>query len=657
MAGISSLGIGSGVLNSDLVDQLVAAERKPVEDRLNFKTQRAETLISAYGTLRSAVTELRLPMRQLSAPDNLKAFSASSSNEDIAVTVDSSKASRGSYSVKVLGLAQAQSLASNTFADRDSTSVGTGTFTISSGENSATLTIDGTNNTLQGLANAINEAGVGVSAGIVDTGSGYRLVMSSENTGTANAINISVSDDDGLDEDGAGLSQFAFNGSVQNLSQTIEAKDASVEINGIEITRSTNTFDNVIDGLSFEAKAEGATSTVKVDQDFGAVADRVGAFVEKFNALQATIKGLSGFNADTGQGGILSGDTSVRAIQSQLRNVLTRVVPGLENASIRTMADVGITTDYETGGLTFDRAKFEEQLKANPDDVTALFAEQGRVSDSGVEFVKAGLNTSQGNYAIDITQPATRGGVTGSSPLSSGVTIDGTNDELELTIDGKTTVNLQLTQQTYATAQELADEIQSQLDSNTALSSAGQSVRVGLDGAGALTFTSGLYGSSSNVSVMSVEDGASLGLSVQTGTLGKDVAGTVGGQEATGEGQMLTVVGAGGAKGIQLRISGDEARTYGNVKFIEGIGESAVNLVTSIVGPDGTLDTKTSSLTRDLERIQEERVRLDDRIASYQERLVSQFTAADSLIAQLNNTGNYLTQQLAALAPENFNQK
>jgi flagellar hook-associated protein 2 len=155
---------------------------------------------------------------------------------------------------------------------------------------------------------------------------------------------------------------------------------------------------------------------------------------------------------------------------------------------------------------------------------------------------------------------------------------------------------------------------------------------------------------------MSVEDGASLGLSVQTGTLGKDVAGTVGGQEATGEGQMLTVVGSGGAKGMQLRISGDEARTYGSVNFIEGIGESAVNLITNIVGPDGTLDSKTASLTRDLERIEEERVRLDERITSYQERLVSQFTAADSLIAQLNNTGNYLTQQLAALAPQNFNQ-
>lgn len=653
MANISALGIGSGVLNSDLVDQLVEAERAPKENRLDTRTQKAELLISAYGTLKSAITELRLPMRQLSAPDNLKAFSATSSNEDVSVTVDSTKASRGTYNVNVLSLAQSQSLASSTFADRDSTSVGTGSFTISSGDKSATLTIDGSNNTLQGLADEINEAGIGVSAGVIDTGSGFRLVLSSEETGEANAISVSVTDDDGNNDDAAGLSQFVFNDTTQNMQETIAAKDARVEINGIEITRSTNSFTDVIDGLSFEAKAEGVTSTIKVEQDFGAVADRVGAFVEKFNALQTTIKGLSGFNAETGQGGILSGDTTIRSIQAQLRNVLGRVVPGLENASIRTLADVGITTDYETGGLSFDRAKFEEQLKKNPNDVTALFAEQGRTSSADVEFLGSGSGTTRGNYAINITQAATQGGVLGDSALADGVVIDGTNDEIEFTVDGSTNFTIQLSQQTYASAADLVAEIQSQIDSNSALNAAGQSVRVGLDSNGVLQFTSGAFGSSSNVSILSVENGAALGLSAKTGTLGKDVAGTVNGQEATGDGRVLTVTGAGGAKGMQLQVAGYKDGDLGRVNFIEGIGEQAVNLVTDIVGADGILDAKTDSLSRDLERIQEERIRLEDRIASYRERLVSQFTAADSLISQLNSTGDYLTQQLAALAPQN----
>lgn len=653
MASISSLGIGSGILNSDLVDQLVEAERTPTQNRLDTRTQRAQTLISAYGTLKSAITELRLPMRQLSAADNLKAFSATSSNEDVEVTVDSTKAGQGSYTVNVLNLAQSQSLASGTFSDRDATPVGTGTLTIAAGDKSATLTIDGSNNTLQGLADEINEAGIGVSAGVIDTGNGFRLVLSSETSGEANAISISASDDDGVDDDGAGLSQFVFNDTTQNMQETVAARDATVEINGITITRATNSFDDVIDGLSFEAKAEGVTSTIKVEQDFGAVTDRVAAFVEKFNALQTTIQGLAGYDAESGVGGLLSGDSAIRSIQSQLRNVLTRVVPGLENASIRTLADVGITTDYETGGLTLDRTKFEEQLKSNPDGVTALFAEKGTATNSKVEFLSSGSDTTRGDYAVNITQAATQGSVSGDSALADGVVIDGSNDSIEFVVDGDTNFTIHLTQQTYATAEDLVAEIQSQIDSSVPLNAAGQSVTVDLDESGALRFTSGSYGSSSNVSIMWAEGGNDLGVSAKTGTLGKDVEGTVNGQAATGDGQVLSVTGSGGAKGMQIKIAGYTDGDLGRINFVEGIGEQAVNLVTDIVGADGLLDTKTESLNRDLERIQEEQVRLEERIASYRERLVSQFTAADSLIAQLNSTGDYLTQQLAALAPQN----
>src|SRR5690554_6322441 len=120
MAGISSLGVGSGVLTSDLVDQLVAAERRPTDVRLDQKTERTKALISAYGMLRSAVTKLRLPMRQLGSADAMKSFSATSSGSNMEVSVDANKAARGSYSVDVKSLAQSQALASrDVFADRD----------------------------------------------------------------------------------------------------------------------------------------------------------------------------------------------------------------------------------------------------------------------------------------------------------------------------------------------------------------------------------------------------------------------------------------------------------------------------------------------------------------------------------------------------------
>lgn len=472
MAGISSLGVGSGVLTSDLVDQLVAAERAPVDSRLAQKTEQTEALLSAYGKLRSAVTELRLPMRQLSAPENFSAFSAVSSSDKIAVSVDSATASRGAYNVEVSGLATAQALASrDVFADRDATSVGQGTLTLSVGDKATTLTIDSRNDTLQGLASAINESDAGVSASVIDTGRGFQLVLSADNTGTANAVSISVSDDaDGTNADHQGLSRFAFNDGMATgagLDETISATDAVITINGVEVTRSTNRFDDVIDGLTFEVSDTGS-STIRIEQDFGAVADRVQGFVDKFNDLQSTIDSLAGFNGEAGVGGLLTGDSTVRGLQNQLRRVLTGVVPGLENAGVRSLADVGITTRFETGGLAFDRATFEKQLQANPDEVTALFAEQG-----------------------------------------------------------------------------------------------------------------------------------------------------------------------GGA-----------------VPSVAGIAERTVDLVSRIVGAGGAIESRTGSLNRDLEQIQQNQARLDARIAAYRERLVRQFSAADALISQLNSTQDFVSQQLAALAPQ-----
>jgi flagellar hook-associated protein 2 len=640
------------------VDQLVAAEREPTEKRLTQKTEQTQALISAYGKLRSAITELRLPMRKLSAPENLTAFSASSSNEDIGVSVDSTKASRGSYSVNVTSLAGSQALASrDVFADRDATSVGQGTLALAVGDKTANITIDSSNDTLQGLANAINEADVGVSAGIIDTGNGFQLVLSADKTGTDNAVSISVTGDTGgTDTDNQGLSRFAFNTGMDadsGLKETIAATDAVMEINGVEVKRSTNSFENVIDGLTFDIKAKGE-STIKVSQDFGAVADRVQGFVDKFNGLQSSIDSLAGFNSETGNGSLLTGDSTIRAIQGQLRQVLTRVVPGLENASVRSLADVGVTTNFETGGLEFDREKFEAQLKAHPDDVTALFSEQGRTTDSQVEFVRSGLSTKPGTYDINITQAATQGILVAGGALASGITIGTGNDELSLKVNGETTVNLQLTQQTYATAQDLVDEIQAQLNSNSALSASGASVQAGLDSNGNLTFSSSKYGSDSAVTLVSAENAADFGLSSTTETAGQDVAGTIDGRTAKGDGQVLYLGSdSGDASGLQVRILGDQTGSRGSITFIEGVAERTVNLVSSFVGADGAIESRTQSLNRDLETIQENQAKLDERVASYRERLVKQFTAADSLIAQLNSTQDYVSQQLAALAPQN----
>ncbi len=656
MAGISSLGVGSGVLTSDLVDQLVAAERRPTEVRLDQRTERSEALISAYGTLRSAVTELRLPMRQLGSAEAMKSFSATSSGANVSVSVDASTAARGSYSVDVVGLAEAQALASTeTFADRDATSVGQGTMTLQVGDKTTEITVDSSNDTLQGLANAINEANAGVSAGVIDTGNGYRLTLSADETGAANAVKITASETVGAE----GLARFAFDPADPTanpaMEQTIAAADAQMKINGVLVTRSTNTIENVVDGLTFNLTDVGK-STVKVEQDTGAVAERVQAFVDRFNDLQNTIRDLSSFNSETGQGSILTGDSTVRNIQNQLKSVLTDIIPGLENASVRSLADVGISTDFRSGELQFDSQKFQQQLRENPDDVTALFAEQGRTTDSQVEFVRTGSSTLPGNYDINVTQMATRGSLNYAMPNggdTNAVTV-GTDNSFTFQVDGETTATVSIAAGDYSGA-DFAAAIQTALSQNSALNAAGRSVQVGYDATDGLTFTSNRFGSDSNVSLTGLSNVT--GLASATGNAGQDVEGTINGQAAQGDGQVLFLANnAGGdAAGLQVRITGGEVGNRGSVNFIEGVSERAVDAITSILGADGALSSRTDALNRDLERIQEDRIKLDLRIESYQARLVSQFSAADSLIAQLNSTRDYVTQQLAALAPNRQN--
>ncbi|OEY65132.1 flagellar filament capping protein FliD [Marinobacter sp. X15-166B] len=652
MATISSLGMGSGVLTSDLVDQLVAAERKPSENRLDQRAERAEALISAYGMLRSAVTELRLPMRQLGSADAMKSFSATSSGSNVDVSVDAGKAARGSYSVDVVGLAEAQALASTeTFADRDATSVGRGTLTLQVGDKTTEITIDTSNDTLQGLATAINEADGGVTAGVIDTGSGFRLTLSADETGTANAVKITATEEAGAE----GLAGFAFDPAdpLANpaMEQTIDAADAQMKINGVLVTRSTNSIENVVDGLTFNLTDIGK-STIKVEQDTAKVAERVQAFVDKFNELQGTIRELSTFNSETGQGSILTGDSTVRNIQNQLRSVLTSVIPGLENASVRSLADVGIGSDFRTGELQFDSQKFQQQLRDNPDDVTALFAEQGRTTDSQVEFVRSGSNTVPGGYDINVTRMATRGSLNYAVPDTADAIKVQADNSFTFKVDGETTVTVSIAAGDYSGA-DFAAAIQETLASNQALNAADRSVQVAYDAAEGLTFTSNRFGSDSKVSLTDLANVT--GLHTETGDAGVDVQGTINGVAAQGDGQVLYLANDANnsAAGLQVRITGGEAGSRGAVNFIEGVSERAVDAITRILGAEGALSSRTESLNRDLEKVQADRVKLDLRIESYQARLVAQFSTADSLIARLNSTRDYVTQQLEALAPQN----
>jgi flagellar hook-associated protein 2 len=654
MANISSIGIGSGVLTSDLIDQLSSAERAPTELRLDRKEAEVEAKLSAVGRINSALIDLRLPSRILSNPDALNSLEASSTSSNITVTADSA-ASTGQYALDVTSLAQAQSLRSSTYVDKDSTTMGSGTLSFKVGDTTTNIDIDATNNTLQGIASAVNaDEDLAVNASVIDTGSGFVLVFSAKESGLENAMEITVTDTgDGNSDDALGLSQFTFNQSFTHINESVIPENAKFSVNGIDIERASNTITDVVEGVSFTLTgATTSPATITVSRDTDAVLERVQEFIDKFNEVKNILNELTEFNpAATAESGILLGDSTVRAINTQMRQILGQVVPGLGSSSVRSLAEIGISTDRTTGNLSIDEIAFKKQLNNNPEDVVALFADQGRTTDAQVSFVSKTIDTVPGSYNVNITTAATRGEMTGALGLGASTTIDANNDELTIKIDGATSGAIFLDVGSY-TQEEMVVELQAKINADETLSAAGKSVVVSLDGSNNIVINSSEYGSNSKVEITAVDvnTAAQLGLSVATGTDGVDVEGTINGVAATGSGQILTAAEGDDSEGLKIKIEGIGIGDRGKVTYIEGVAEQLVDKLNSFLEFEGIVGAKENGLNANLAAITLERTKLDERVETLRSRLARQFTAADILVGQLNSTRDFLKTQLDALA-------
>ncbi|MEE4203751.1 MAG: flagellar filament capping protein FliD [Halieaceae bacterium] len=387
-------GLGSGLDIDGLVTGLVNAERVPQQNRLLNREQTATNLISAFGQLKGVLSSLQSKLAPLQNPDTFTQIS-SSSTQSAAVSVSSdSTAATGSYQVSVQGLATTQSFASGTFAAAD-TVVGTGTLTLAFGTPTFSggdpdtytsfdadpertpieITIDSSNNTLEGVRDAINEADAGVSASLVKDGDQYRLLLSTDETGVSNSLAVSVTGDgDGNNADNAGLSALAFDATTANLTQTRAANDAQFTINGLALTSPTDTVTDVLDGVTLTLKKITETdATISVSENRSAITSAVGEFVEIYNEYISTSDNLTSYDAASQVRGPLQGDFSARSIRSQLRNELTSPA-GFDTGTFNALAQIGISTDRD-GRLTFNAGSLNEALDTDPQSVIAIFAD------------------------------------------------------------------------------------------------------------------------------------------------------------------------------------------------------------------------------------------------------------------------------------------
>ncbi|ODS24480.1 hypothetical protein AB835_03285 [Candidatus Endobugula sertula] len=581
---VNALGAGSGIDTQALVASLVEVERAAPQQRIDNKRETAETQISDFGLLSSALSTLQAAADTLGKADtfNSKEASFSDSTAFIPVSLDPST-QVGEYAFEVTQLAQAQSLSSVVFTNTTD-AVGQGTLTFSFGSwdvvtppanpttftGNATkadqvITIDSSNNTLAGLAKAINDANFGVQASVVNDGSGYRLVTRAE-SGLNNQLQITVSESGGSpsNTDNTGLSRFAFNTSAFQQTQNQIGQDSTLTVNGLSVSRSTNTIDDVVDGFEFTLSgltAVNETVSVSISEDKSSGETAVRDFFTAYNTFLDALKPITGFNDETDTYGSLANDSLAKSIPSQIRQLLVGNVTGL-GGTFTSLTNVGIRTELD-GSLSIDEEDFSAAITDNYELFKNLFIPVNASSTDQIIINSSGSNTTEGEYAVVITQPPTKGNLvgadmvdtlvadlasvtaatsatlTGAVPtavLSDFVATSGTftaaaatatelldltggssNYEFTITVDGVTSASaISLAASNYANHTALAAGLQTAINNDANIS--GVTVTYDTDH---FVFTSSTTGASSSIAFSGLAANATeLGISATSGTNG-----------------------------------------------------------------------------------------------------------------------------------------
>lgn len=652
MPGTSSIsGIISGLDTQSIISQLMELARGPVT-RMETRKATLSKQISAWQDANTRILALKTKADALATASTFDAKTVISSDESIVTGTATYSAQAGSYYLTVNSLARAHQLKTEGYANTTST-VGTGTISIAVGSGAAKdIVIDESNNSLVGVRDAINRAGAGVTASIINDGSSgtpYRLIITSNTSGVAGRLTVTTS-------------PTLFGGVAPATLQTGE--DASITLGAdagaITVSKGSNTITDLIPGVTLNLQKADPSKTISITvaNDTATVKQAIKDFVDQYNNIIDFINTQFKYNTETNTGGTLFGDSSLRLIQSELTSRAFNTVTGL-NQSIVVLSQIGITST--TGNkLSLNESDLDSALASNLSQVKGLFATVGEASSSNVAYVASTINTKasgEAGYAIEITAVALQARVT------SGVAqTDVLAQDEQITINGKV---IQLT------AGMTGDQVVSAI--NDMSSQTGVLVsRTDINGQGTgnyLTLTRTAYGSAGNITAISDVSnaaGSTSGLGTVevtqssaggeagtgTGAAGTDIAGTINGEAATGSGQVLTGnSGNANTDGLALLVTAQTPGSYGTIVYSKGLAASLSEYLGSISEPvTGTIAGTEDSLSSQIKYINDDITNMNARLAVKEEQLYRQFAAMESALSKLQSQGSYLTSQIEQLS-------
>lgn len=619
-------GLASGLDTNSIISSVLDVERIPIQ-QLQARRANHQVQDNAWQTIKTRYSAIRTALNALDSQSDFDKFASVTSSNTAAVGVSTTGAATpGSISFTVDQLATNHQVASATNFTGADDLVGAGDFTITVGGTDHTVTTTA-DTTLGQLAASINGLAVGVSASVISVdGTDHKLVLSSENTGSAN--------------------NFTTSGTVASLN-TIDiiqqGVDAEVTIgsgaSALTLSRATNTVTDLLAGVSIElTDTTTAAVTVSTQRDTDAAVTAISDLVNEMNAALTTIGELTAYSPEAESGGPLAGNGTARALALDLRSAISSVV-NTASSTYPVASSIGISLNRQ-GTFDIDETKLRAALQDDFDAVVGLVTEGGTAADSRVGFVSAGESTIEGDYSVVVTQAATRARAT--SSVFSSPAADST---FQIVIGG-TTVDVSVT--TGQGVAAVVDAINSALTAAGATSVSASAVNV--SGSDYIELNHSSYGSAADFQVL----GDPFGLAgTYTGT---DVAGTIGGEAATGSGQSLTAD-AGSPEGLIVRVMATTADVsgaggslaLGDISYSRGVFGSLDVTIGHAEGSGGRIARAVDLTSSQIDLINDRIEVLEDRLDRREAMLIRQYAALETAMATLQSQAQWLSSQLGAL--------
>ena len=396
---LSALNAGSGLNVTQIVDALVDAERVPKQKQIDEAKETATVKISALGSLKNELSVFQTNASTLDGQIGL-ALSSSTSNVSLSRT-DSSLASEFSHTINVANIAKSQvlnfnnngsgfaSTTANIGIDQLTLEFGTwsgSSFSANSDYSTTTLNLVAGATSLTDVKDAINNAAIGVTASIIEVSDNNYSLMVKSVEGASQSLRVrsyqSSSENNVLKYNPGDVASLA-----DTATQVVAATDASFTVDGVSITRGTNTITDLFSGVTVEL-SNVSSSDLNTNQTISSQYSEADALttletvVSEINYLLSFLKEQSKPGSNGEDGGPLHNDHFIRFTENKIKNLTSTAIVGYDDDSVY-LSNFGVVTELD-GTLSIDQTRFKEYFAANPQHFAAVTTSMIRTGDAGI---------------------------------------------------------------------------------------------------------------------------------------------------------------------------------------------------------------------------------------------------------------------------------